>query len=138
MTSVENKIPSVTDLVKKTDYDTKVNEIEKKFTDHTHDKYITTQEYNKLTAENFAARLTQANLVTKIDFDNELSDLNRKIVSNKTKHLVTENEFIKFESLDSVYFYRKSHFEDAGRQNLLVFQPTHRYFKTVSANDSNI
>ena len=43
--------------LKKTDYDTKVNEIEKKITDHTHDKYITTPEFNKLTAENFAARL---------------------------------------------------------------------------------
>ena len=62
--AVENKIPNVSNLVKKTDYDTKVNEIEKKITDHKHDKYITTPEFNKLTAENFAAKLAQANLVT--------------------------------------------------------------------------
>ena len=68
---------------KKTDYDTKVNETEKKITDHKHDKYITTPEFNKLTAENFAARLAQANLVTKTDFNNKLSSLNRKITSNK-------------------------------------------------------
>ena len=30
MTAVENKIPSISNLVKKTDYDTKVGEIEKK------------------------------------------------------------------------------------------------------------
>ena len=48
-------------LSKKTDQDTNVDEIEKKITDHNHDKYIT----NKLTAENFAARLEQANLITK-------------------------------------------------------------------------
>ena len=36
---------------KKTDYNTKINEIEKKITDHSHDKYITTPEFNKLTAE---------------------------------------------------------------------------------------
>ena len=54
---------------KKTYYDTKVNETEKKITDHKHDKYITTPEFNKLTAENFPARLAQANLVTKTDFD---------------------------------------------------------------------
>ena len=36
-------------LVKKTDYNTKISEIEKKITDHDHDKYITTQEFNKLT-----------------------------------------------------------------------------------------
>ena len=40
---------------KKTEYDTKVSEIEKKVTDHDHDKYITTSEFNKLTAEHFAA-----------------------------------------------------------------------------------
>ena len=31
-------------------------------TDHDHDKYITTQELNKLTLENFTAGLAQANL----------------------------------------------------------------------------
>ena len=54
------------------------NETEKKITDHKHDKYLTTPEFNKLTAENFAARLAQANLVTKTDFDNKLSSLNKK------------------------------------------------------------
>ena len=44
----------------------------KKITDHSHDKYITTPEFDKL-AENFAARLAQANLVTKTDFDNKRS-----------------------------------------------------------------
>ena len=50
-------------LSKKTDYDTKVNEIQRKITNHNHDKYIATLELNKLTAENFATRLAQANLV---------------------------------------------------------------------------
>ena len=69
----------------KIDYDTKVNETKKKITNHTHDKYITTPEFNKLTEENFAARLAEANLVTKIDFDDKLIKLNRKITSNKAK-----------------------------------------------------
>ena len=51
--------------IKKTDYYTKINDIEKKITDHNHDKYITTPKFNKLTAEHFATRLAQANLVTK-------------------------------------------------------------------------
>ena len=34
---------------------------------------MSTPEFNKLTAENFAARLAQANLVTKTDFDAKLS-----------------------------------------------------------------
>ena len=60
-----------------------INEIEKKITDHSHDEYITTLEFNKLTAENFAARLAQVNLVTKTDFDNKRVNLNKKINSKK-------------------------------------------------------
>ena len=83
LAAVENKISSGTNLVKKTDYDTKVYEIEKKITDHSHDKYTATPGLNKLTAENFAARLAQANLVTKTDFDNKLSSLNKKLLQIK-------------------------------------------------------
>ena len=39
-------------------------------TNHNHDKYITTQEFNKLTSENFTARLAQANLASKSDIAN--------------------------------------------------------------------
>ena len=53
---------------------------------------MTTPEFNKLTAGNFAARLAQENLVTKTDFDDKLINLNRKITSNKTKHLLAENQ----------------------------------------------
>ena len=38
-------------LVKKADYNTKINDIEKKITDHIHAKYMVTQEFNKLTSE---------------------------------------------------------------------------------------
>ena len=38
---------------------------EKKRTDHNHDKYMSTPEFNKLSPEIFAAILKQANLVTK-------------------------------------------------------------------------
>ena len=44
-TAVENKIPGISSLVKKTDYSANVNEVEKKVTDHNHDKYITTSEF---------------------------------------------------------------------------------------------
>ena len=76
----------VSSLVKKTNYDTKITEIEKKLTDHNHDKYITTPEFNKLSAEVFDARLARANLVTKTDFDDKIKSQNEKNNSNKTKH----------------------------------------------------
>ena len=60
-------------------------------TDHDYDKYITTQELNKLKSENFTARLKQTNIAIKIDtanfvkkkkdFDNKLKD----VTSNKNK-----------------------------------------------------
>ena len=57
-------------------------------TDHDHDKYIATQEFNKLTSEYFIARLKQANFasksdianfIKKTDFDKKLKD----VASNK-------------------------------------------------------
>ena len=76
LTAVENKIPNVSNLVTKTGYNTKISEIEKKVNHHNHYKYITTSEFNRLTTENFKARLAQANLITKADLDTELKKLN--------------------------------------------------------------
>ena len=67
-------------------------------------KYITTPEFHTLAARAFNARLAQANLVTKTDFNARLSS----------------------------YFIGKSHFEEDGTQNYLVFQPIYRYFNGVS------
>ena len=63
----------------------------KKITDHNHGKYITTPEFNTLTADVFNVRLAQTNLITKTDFEAKLSNLNKKITQNKTKHLLVEN-----------------------------------------------
>ena len=92
LTAVENKIPNVSNLVKKTDYNTKISEIESKVNNHNHDKYITTPEFNIIAARAFNARLAQVDLVTKTDFDTKLQNLNKKINSNKTKHLIVENK----------------------------------------------
>ena len=72
LTVVENKIPNVRNSVKKkTDYNTKMSEIENKITtDHGHDRYIATQGFNKLTTESFTARLAQANFVNINDIAN--------------------------------------------------------------------
>ena len=76
ITEIESKIPSISSLAtnsaltqfkikylmsviysrNKKDYDTKISETEKKVTNHNHDKYITTPEFNRLTTEDFAAR----------------------------------------------------------------------------------
>ena len=110
---------------KKTDYDTKITEIEKKLTNNNHDKYIATPEFNTLTANVFDARLAQANLITKIDFNAKLSSLNRK-------QLLVENELQKLKTFDWSYFRGKSHFEEDGTQNYSVFQLVQRYFKVIA------
>ena len=123
MTAVENKIPNVSNLVKKADYSTKISETESKFNNHNHDKYITTPEFNSLAAGAFTARLARANLITKTDFDIKLQSLNKKINSNKAKHLLVENEFKKLQKFDAAYFRGRNYFErNDGTQNYLVFQ----------------
>ena len=62
--TVENKIPNVSSLVKKKDYDTKVTEIENELNNHNHDKYIDTQEFDKLAADIFNARIAEAKTCT--------------------------------------------------------------------------
>ena len=66
-----------------------------------------------------------------------MSNLNRKITANKTKHLLIENESNKLKTFDSSYFLDKSHFEEDGTQNYLVFQSIQRYFEEV-ANTKHI
>ena len=100
-TVVENKIPSVSNLV----YNPKIGVIENKFTTgHGHDKYITTEEFNRLTSKNFTTRLKQENLgrkndifnfVKKNSFDeklkavssnkNELNEISKKVKAISTK-----------------------------------------------------
>ena len=110
----------------------KITEIESKLNNHNHDKYITTPEFNTLAADVFNARLAQTHLVTKTYFDDKLSNLNRKITQNKTKHLLVENELKKLKTFDLSYCIGKSHFEEDGPQNYLVFQSIYRYFKAFS------
>ena len=116
-------------MPKKTYYDPKNSEIEKEFTDHNHDQYITSPEFNMLTVENLAARLAQANLMTY--FDNKLMTLNGKINSNKIRHALVENKIKKLQTFGSSFFLGKNHAEEYVAQNYLVFQPINRHFKRI-------
>ena len=94
LTTVGNKIPSISGLVKKTDYNTKIIDIENILNNHNHDKYVTTSEFNTLATNVFNARLARANLMTKTDFYAKLSSLNRKITANKTKNSILMKKVI--------------------------------------------
>ena len=102
ISEVESKIPDTSSLVTKTVVNTKLSKAEKKNSDHA--KQITTQEFNKLTAENFAARLKQANLVSKTEFDNKLTSFKKPITSNKTKHLEVQKKLNSLIKKDCIFF----------------------------------
>ena len=85
LTTVENKIPHISSFVKKANYNIKINNVEKKFTDYDH-KYITT--------------------------DDKLRSLNQKINSKKTKYLLVENEFKKLQTFDSIYLWKSKGLSD--------------------------
>ena len=99
--TVENFAARLTqaNLKSKTDFDHKLISFNRKITS-SKAKYLEVlleeeprkrtygfQEFDKLTVENFAARLTQANLKSKTDFDHKLISFNRKITSSKAKYL---------------------------------------------------
>ena len=74
-------------------------------------------------------------MLTKTHFDAKLSSLNKKITANKSKNLLAVNELKKLKTFDPSYFIGKSHFEEDGTQNYLVFQPINRYFKVIADTD---
>ena len=105
---------------------TKISDIENKIPNH--DKYITTPEFNTLTAENFTAKLKQANLVIKAYIDKKLVSINKKITSNKTKYIESYKKLVDIAKrfaqmsvkgydflLSTMYFT-----DNDGYQNLLV------------------
>ena len=131
---VKNEAPSITNLATTTAF----TAVENKIPDHS--KYITTPEFNKVAAKNFASRLAQvnlasktdiANLVKKTDFDDKLKILSKKFTSNKTKHILAENELNELQEkvkllstkdfdflLGRMYFTRSD-----GFQYLFVYEP---------------
>ena len=74
-------------------------------------------------------------MITKTDFDAKLSSLNRKITKNKTDHLIVKNELNNLKTFDSGCFIGKSHFEEDGTQDYLVFRPVFRYVKINTVID---
>ena len=131
MTTVQNNIPSISGLVKKTNYNTKNTDTENILNNHNYDKYVATSEFNTLAANVFNARLAQGNLITKTDFDAKLSSLNKKSTANKTKRFLNDH--------DLSYYRGKQYFDEAsGKQNYLVFLQINKYFKlnsVVNATD---
>ena len=122
MTAVENKISDVSNLVKKTDYDANISDIES--------KYFATADYDKFTSQMLDAKIKQKKLVDKSAIAGFIksSDLDRKVraLATKAKLKAVQDKITKLQAFDSSYLQGKSHFEDVDTQNYLVFQPMYR------------
>ena len=105
-----------------------ISEIENKITtDHDHDKDNITQELNKLTSENFTARLKQANLASKSDIANFVKNRN---FDNKLKD-VTSNK----NELNELSKKNKAISTKGFIQNYLVFIPANICIKYFNYSD---
>ena len=99
--------------LKKTDFNTKVAEIEGKILD-------------------------VSNPVKNTDFDTRLKKISDRVTKNKSKHLLVENELKKLEKFDAAYFRGKGCFDgNDGSQNSLIFQVGEKYFKNNSGSNSS-
>ena len=70
----ENKISDTRNLVTRTVLNKKIIEVKNELRNHS--EYVTTLQFNKLTAQGSLARLKQANLLAKTDFGNKLTSFN--------------------------------------------------------------
>ena len=95
-------MPDINTLIKKSDYDTKIAEIESKYVSNT----------------GFDSELAQANVTTKRNCDAKIIEI--------------ENNIKKLQTFDSSYFRGKNYFEEDGTQNHSVFQPIIRYFRITA------
>ena len=102
---VDKKIPGASDLATTNILNTKISEAGNEISDNL--KCIYTQEFNKLTAVNFASRIKQA------DFDNKKLIFNRRLIFNiifKTKHLKVQKKLRSLITNDYNFFLGRNFF----------------------------
>ena len=110
-------------MVKKTDFDSKITEVERKIPNI--GGLATNSALN--TVENKIPVFT--NLVTKTDVDAKLKDISDRVTKNKSKDLLLDNELKKLKIFDVDYFEGRKYFEgDDGTQYMLVFPVKGKYF----------
>ena len=153
MTTIENKLPDTSGLVKKTDYNTKITDLENKIPNicHLATKTALTSVENKIPdITNLATKTALTNLsntvpdistlIKKSDYDTKIVEIENKFVTNTgfDSKLTQANVIIeleknikKLQTSDLSYFRGKNYFDEEGTQNYLVFLPISRYFRLI-------
>ena len=116
----ENFIPDVTGLVTKTDYDTKISGIQK--------KYFTAADHNRFESEILDVKTKQEELVSKSDISNLVKSSYQNIklrpLATKSDLNAEQDKIVKLQTHDLTFFLAKKVFGDDGLQNMFVYQPT--------------
>ena len=125
VTEIESKIPDVSSLVKKTDYATKITNIK--------NYYVT----------NAALNARHKDLVQKTAFKSELKKVDDKASENSSKVLSYEHKLKQREDIINdleryaSYFRGKNYFDGSDvAQNSLAFQIGKKYFKNNFVSNS--
>ena len=119
LNTVENKIPIVSDLIKKTEYDATISDIKT--------KYFTTSDYNKFTSKILNTKIKEKGLVNKstLSFLVKNSGLNAKLTTLATRAelKVEQGKTLKFQVFDLTYFGNngKIFFGDNDFQNVIEY-----------------
>ena len=114
LSTVENKTPSVSDLVKKADYDAKISVNTLLL------YYFITSDYNKFTSNTLDAKLKQKKLINECDLNGKTKALTTKeeIKTLATKaELKSEGNKIVNETYDLSILIAQSYFNNDGSQN---------------------
>ena len=126
VTEIEGKITDVSSLVKKTDYATEITSIK--------NAYVT----------NTALNARHRSLIQKSKFDTEVKKINDQIASNSSEVLTYNNRLNqskdRIDELEKIVFYFrcKIYFDGDGIQNYLVFQGVYKYFDDVNVSKTII
>ena len=153
MTTIENKLPDTSGLVKKTDYNTKITDLENKIPNISHlatKTALTSVESKIPDITNLATKTALTNLsntvpdistlIKKSDYDTKIAEIENKFVTNTgfDSKLAQANVIIeleknikKLQTSDLSYFRGKNYFDEEGTQNYLVFLPISRYFRLI-------
>ena len=153
MTTIENKLPDTSGLVKKTDYNTKITDLENKIPNISHlatKTALTSVESKIPDITNLATKTALTNLsntvpdistlIKKSDYDTKIAEIENKFVTNTgfDSKLAQANVIIeleknikKLQASDLSYFRGKNYFDEEGTQNYLVFLPISRYFRLI-------
>ena len=134
LTNVDNKIPNVSDLVKKADYDAGISEME--------NKYFTTSDYTKFTSNTLDVKITQKNLVYECDLNEKIKSLATKeeikTLATKGELKAEQGKIVKLLRYDLSLFIGQGYFNNDGAQLYLIFEPTYKTNTTFSGDPFTI